>query len=132
MYEEAVLAAVSTMVIGVALILDDKKKKKRRNRTIWVQEWIKQREEHGAYHALVNELCLSAREDYRSFMRMNTETFTELIDKIRPYISKQTTVMRKPINRTNMFRHFYIMFISFLQQRKSWYIEKPNVRMINE
>ena len=77
MYEEAVLAAVSTMVIGVALILDDKKKKKRRNRTIWVQEWIKQREEHGAYHALVNELCLSAREDYRSFMRMNTETFTE-------------------------------------------------------
>ena len=41
---------------------------------------------------------LSEREDYRRFMRMNTETFHELLEAVRPYVTKRETFMRKPIS----------------------------------
>ena len=78
--------------------LADLERKKRRPRRIWVKEWIKNRQTKGAYNALLNEFLLTDREDYRRFMRMNTETFSELLERIRPYITGTRTVMREPIS----------------------------------
>ena len=90
--EEAALIAVSALFLGYAVM--EETKKKRKPRKVWVKPWILQRETLGAYNALVSEIALSEREDYRRFMRMNTETFTEILERINPYITKKTTVMR--------------------------------------
>ena len=50
---------------------------------MWVKPWILQRVRYGAYNALINEFVLSEREDYRPFMRMNMETFHELMEAVR-------------------------------------------------
>ena len=51
-----------------------------------------------AYNVIVCVLSLTDREDYRKSMRMNPETFHELLEKVRPFIEKKTTNMRKPIS----------------------------------
>ena len=72
--------------------------KKGNKRKVWVKPWIKERKVKGAYNALVCELSLTDREDYRRFMRMNPETFHELLEKVRPFIEKKTTTIRKSIS----------------------------------
>ena len=98
MYEddEATLVAISSLFLGFTLA--DLERKKRRPRRIWVKEWIKNRQTKGAYSALLNEFLLTDRKDYRRFMRMNTETFSEVLERIRPYITGARTVMREPIS----------------------------------
>ena len=95
--DDAILIAASIIVIAVA-VEETTRKKKRRRRQRWTKEWIAERERLGAYNALVCQFTLEEREDYRRFMRMNTETFHELLEKIRPFITKQTTIMRKPLS----------------------------------
>ena len=89
--------AISSLLIGV-YVNGMVCRKKRKKRKVWVNPWIKAREDKGAYNALVSELSLTDREDYRRFMRMNPETFHELLEKVRPFIEKKTTNMRKPIS----------------------------------
>ena len=45
----AVVAACASIIIRLIV---KKRKRRRRNRTIWVREWIKNREVHGAYNSL--------------------------------------------------------------------------------
>ena len=37
-------------------------------------------------------------EEFRRYLWINTEAYTELIEKVRPVITKKTTFMRKPIS----------------------------------
>ena len=60
---------------------------------MWVR--ILERERLVVYNALLNEF---AREEYRRFMRMKSEMFHELLERIRPYITNKQTFMRKPIS----------------------------------
>ena len=99
--EKRKLAAVCALLIGYGAKLKKSKTKRTRQRRMWVKPWIMERERLGAYNTLLNNanlFTLSDREDYRRFMRMNTETFNEVLEKIRPYITKQETFMRKPIS----------------------------------
>ena len=71
-----------TLVALPALLLDyeiklreGRKKKRKKQRTGWVKLWISRTDELGAYNALINEMAMTDREDYRRFMHMNTETF---------------------------------------------------------
>ena len=90
------LVALSALLLGYRIKLrEGRKKKRRKQRTVWVKPWRSRRDELGAYNALINEMAMTDREDYRRFMRMHTETFTELIEKLRPYITKRTTIMQK-------------------------------------
>ena len=93
--DDVTLVALSALLLGYGIkFREGRKKKRRKQRTVWVKPWISRRDELGAYNALINEMVMTDREDYRRFMRMNTETFTELIEKLRPYITKRTTIMR--------------------------------------
>ena len=97
--DDVTLVALSALLLGYGIkFREGRKKKRRKQRTVWVKPWISRRDELGAYNALINEMAMTDREDYRRFMRMNTETFTELIEKLRSYITKRTTIMRKPIS----------------------------------
>ena len=97
MNEEAALGAVSAILLGYG-DQEEKTNGRRRKRRVWVKPWIQRRDTLGAYNALISDISLSDREDYCRFMRMNTEAFSELLERVRPYITKQTTVMRKPIS----------------------------------
>ena len=47
---------------------------------------------------LVNELrTFDTFNDFKQYLRMDEETFNKLLSRVRPYITKQTTHMRKPI-----------------------------------
>ena len=70
---------------------------KRKRRACWTRPWILRRKEHGAHHALMQELSKEDHESYRNFVKMTQEDFTELLTKVSPLISKKDTIMRKSI-----------------------------------
>ena len=74
MDEDDALIAIICSMIGYRIIFN-KKRKKKVERKIWVKQWLCGRDVKGAYNALLSELSLTHREDYRRFMRMNHETF---------------------------------------------------------
>jgi len=62
--------------------------KEKRKRTIWMQPWIANRETHGAYQALLQELD---DKSYRNFLRMDRGSFEMLLHKVAPYIRRRDT-----------------------------------------
>eukprot|EP00794_Sanderia_malayensis_P015479 gene15479-17059_t len=89
--------AVCAIIIACTLKIKDRRKRQRR-RSVWCKEWLKNRETSSLYNSLVHELRLANRGDYRGFMRMNTDAFEELLEKVRPFIKGQSTNMRQPIS----------------------------------
>ncbi|XP_071051271.1 putative nuclease HARBI1 [Onthophagus taurus] len=72
------------------------KKKKERKRTKWVKNWLKKRKQYS--HAnLLNELRLEV-DDYRNYLRMDENTYIELLHLVTPLIEKEDTIMRKAIS----------------------------------
>lgn len=67
-------------------------------RKLWQRQWLAARDSQSAYHNIVQELRLQDPENYRRYLRMNVDTFDYVLEKLRPFITKQTTVMRKPIS----------------------------------
>ena len=49
-------------------------KTERHKRRTWARDWLLKRKEKGAYNGIINELRLTDKEDFRKFLRMNTET----------------------------------------------------------
>ena len=85
-------AAAACLVI--ALILDDDKKKRGPARF-----WIRRREEEGMFPNLVQELLVEDTKTYREMMRMNYESFKQILGFIEPYITpKQSTVGTKIVS----------------------------------
>ena len=69
-------------------------RKKKRNRTIWKKEWLSP--SRGQYANILQELRPFAA-DYKQYLKMNESTFEELLEKVRPFITKKTTRLRKPM-----------------------------------
>ena len=60
----------------IANVLREKNgKRKRAKRTEWVKLWLSNRSQKGAYNNILAELRLQDAENYRRYLRMNTETF---------------------------------------------------------
>lgn len=62
-----------------------------------MKEWLKKRVEFG-HDRLVSELKISSIVDYKNYLRMDSDTFGELLEMVTPLIEKNTTVMRTPIS----------------------------------
>ena len=52
----------------------------------------------GAYQARVVDFANNEHDEFHRFMRMNPETFQELVTRLTPYVRKKTTNMRDPIS----------------------------------
>ena len=75
---EKAAAVCATIVIACgAELLKRNDSRKRRDRTIWVKDWLRKRDERGAYNNILNELKLNDSESYRKYIRMSTTTFNE-------------------------------------------------------
>ena len=56
-----------------------KKKRKKRERKVWVNRWLAERNANGAYSNLFNDLRLHDQEEYRQYLRMSTDTFMNIL-----------------------------------------------------
>ena len=95
MDEERRKRAIATIVIGSGFLLLKGTQNVRRKRNIWAKAWLSP--SRGAYNTILKELRLSNQNDFKKYLRMNEETFEELLQRVRPYLTKQTTRLRKPI-----------------------------------
>ena len=78
----------------IALILDEDKKKRGPTRL-----WIRPREEEGMFSNLVQELLVEDTKTYMEMMRMNYESFKEILRFIEPYITpKHSTIETKTVS----------------------------------
>ena len=68
-----------------------------KKRSCWERPWIKRRKDYGFWDNLLVELRREDVPSFKNFMRMPPEMFDEILNRIRPAITKQTTFMRKPL-----------------------------------
>lgn len=83
----------SHAAIGLYLAVDsssDDEEGKLRKRTVWTKPWLLMRKRFGCYENLMRELALED-ESYRSWIRMDTSAFQELLGRLRPLITKDTS-----------------------------------------
>ena len=66
-------------------------------RRVWTREWIKRREELGAYHTLFRELAAEDTLGFGEYMRMPHAKFQALVEVVGPLLTKQETHMRSSI-----------------------------------
>lgn len=77
--------------IAILLALDDEEEKKIVKRKVWMKEWLKKRNKF-THENLLQELLLSAPADYKNFLRMDRESFMDLLEKTMPLIQKTDTI----------------------------------------
>ena len=66
---------IMMLAIGVKLDGEDEQVKKRKKRSIWIKPWLKNRLRTSAYQNIFQELRLKDNEEFRQYLRMNTETY---------------------------------------------------------
>ena len=67
-------------------------------RRFWVRPWITRRREFGAYHSLIRELSDEDEKGYKNFLRMDMDSFNELLHLVEPHIKRQDSLMRQSIS----------------------------------
>ena len=66
---------IMLLAIGVKLDGEDEQVKKTRKRSVWMNPWLKNRLRTSAYQNMFQELHLKDKEEFRRYVRMNTETY---------------------------------------------------------
>ncbi|GFO43143.1 ankyrin repeat domain-containing protein 27 [Plakobranchus ocellatus] len=69
----------------------------KRKRAKWSKEWFLQLSKSG-HTKLLLELSHNEPSDFKNFLRMDIESYNELLQMVEPLIVKQTTNMRQPIS----------------------------------
>ena len=78
------------IAIGLALAL---RRKKRRSK--WTKEWLLKRDTLSHTNLLV-DLQLEP-DDWRNYLRMDEDTYVDLLSRVSPFITYEDTNMRKAI-----------------------------------
>ena len=81
----------------VMLLQRRRRRQQRRQRQYWVRPWIARRLLFGSYENLMVELEREAQGDFINFLRMEPAMFHELLLRLTPRLTKQTTQFRKPL-----------------------------------
>ena len=87
------------------------RKKARRKKNIWCKEWLQRREKLGGHATILRELKCESETDFINYMRMDPNTFHNLLSKLEPRISKQDTHMRQSISAESRL-HATLMFLA--------------------
>ena len=73
-------------------VLDRRRRRRRRRpRSVWVRGWIVRRMEFGLYDQLMVELRNEDPCAFHHFMRMPPAMFDELVERLRPRLTKPST-----------------------------------------
>ena len=66
-------------------------KNKRKPRECWTRLWVSRRDTLGEYRNIFKELAVEDPKNFRKYICMDYNMFTEILDRIRPRIIKETT-----------------------------------------
>jgi len=80
------------LVATAAVMIENKKKAKKRK---WVKEWLLKRSQYSHVN-LLNEIRFHP-EDWHNYLRMDEDTYLELLKLVTPLIKKEDTHLRKSI-----------------------------------
>ena len=80
---------------AVTLALKSKSEEKRKLRSKWAKDWLLKR--NNLSHNLLKELKLEPG-DWYNYLRMDSETYLELLQKVTPRIRKCDSVMRRAVS----------------------------------
>ena len=94
---ESIVAASLAFVI----ISRTRRRRKIRKHKIWSRDWLKNRPKNGVYHQLMKELQLMDTSGYRNFLRMDSSTFEELLQKVAVKSTYKNTAMRDARGKTS-------------------------------
>ena len=91
--DEIVVACTAVILasIGAAVEVSEAEKKKRKNKT-WINEYIRNRDNIGAFNTLLPELFVGGK--YVQYLRMDVEVFEEVYMMVEPLIIRKTTRVR--------------------------------------
>lgn len=73
-------------------------RKKTRKKRVWIRDWIRRRSTLGVSELLLKEISTEDPDSYRNFMRLSVEKFQELLNLVKPKLTKSETWMRSPIS----------------------------------
>lgn len=79
-------------------MLARRRRRGRRQRNVWVRDWITRRPEQGLYDRLMVELRNEDPRSFQNFMRMPPDMFDEIVQRLTPRLTKQTTNFRVPLD----------------------------------
>ena len=86
------LGVAAAIIAHVLQILEGIRPRRRR---LWTRQWLLRRPQYGQYEQLMAELKREQPTDYKNFIRMDTELFSEIFRRVEPAIAKGDTFMRK-------------------------------------
>lgn len=91
--------SLSKEVAAAVIVLDECGvfvKKKRKNRELWAKSWLLNRKRF-SHMNLLDFIRSDRPEDYQNYLRMTHENYDVLLQKVKPFITKQDTTMRNAI-----------------------------------
>ena len=77
--------ALYSMIIAV--LCEDKEVTRRE----WCKDWLQKRSERGSHATILQELRIGYEKDFTNYMQMDLITFYDLLEKVKPFITKQDT-----------------------------------------
>ena len=94
--ERTRISSIAVIAIAAAGMVSEEKKQARKwkKRVAWVKPWLLKRQKHGAFEALLNGFRREDPTEFKQFLRMDSETFDELLGLVEHSICKQNTTMR--------------------------------------
>ena len=97
--ERTRISSIAVIAIAAAGMVSEEKKqaRKRKKRVAWVKPWLLKRQKHGAFEAILNGFWREDPTEFKQFIRMDSETFDELLGLVEHSIYKQNTTMRDAI-----------------------------------
>lgn len=98
--EDLLLAAAAVCVVNV-----QKRKRRYSNRRWWCKEWLLKRNQYSHIN-LLEELRLYP-DDWRNYLRMNEQTYLELLNLVTPLIKRSDTNMRSAISPHERTLHVF-------------------------
>ena len=75
-----------------------RRNRRQRRRRHWVKPWVQRRQQFGQYDTLMNELRAEDPEGFQNFMRLTPALYDEVLERIRPRITKEDTWWRKALD----------------------------------
>ncbi|XP_030758575.1 putative nuclease HARBI1 isoform X2 [Sitophilus oryzae] len=97
MYSDEQIKAAALLGLILLRRRQNRRRRYRKKRTIWVRKWIQNRSRYGATNTLLKELREGDEAFYKNFLRLSSNDFDYLLEKITPLIQKKDTFMRKAI-----------------------------------
>ena len=95
--EEEVIVRETAAVVGILALSLAIKRRQRPRRRIWSHSWLHNRAVLGFFNTTLSELRQTDNTRYANFLRMDNDSFNELLTLVQPDITRQDTPMRDSI-----------------------------------